>query len=107
MAGVRVEGNAEFATELSFVFRNLRWDVEEDLSRLVGDITAHRLVRGAERFATWQRQAVMNFAANLAEYLTIENPLLVSRQEFAMHRDAIARLNSELIRLEARCKNLV
>lgn len=107
MAGVHVEGNAEFATELSFVFRNLRWDVEEDLSRLVGDIAAHRLVQGADRLVGWQRQAGQNFAANLVEYLTMENPLLVSRQEFAMHRDAIARLNSELIRLEARCKNLV
>lgn len=107
MAGVRVEGNAEFATELSFVFRNLRWDAEEDLSRLVGDIAAHRLVQGAERFACWQRQAARNFAANLGEYLTMENPLLVSRREFDEQREGIARLNSDLIRLEARCKTLV
>jgi ubiquinone biosynthesis protein UbiJ len=107
MAGARVEGNAEFATELSFVFRNLQWDAEEDLSRLVGDIAAHRLVQGVERFAGWQRQAAQNLTVNLAEYLTMENPLLVSRQEFAAHREAVARLNSDLIRLEARSKTLV
>jgi ubiquinone biosynthesis protein UbiJ len=106
MAGVRVEGNAEFATELSFVFRHLRWDAEEDLSRVVGDIAAHRLVLGAERFAGWQRQATRNLAANLAEYLTLENPLLVSRPEFDAHREDVARLNSDLVRLEARCKTM-
>lgn len=107
MAGVRVEGNAEFATELSFVFRHLRWDAEEDLSHLVGDIAAHRLVQGAERFAGWQHQAAQNLAANLAEYLALENPLLVSRREFDAHREGISRLNSDLIRLEAHSKTLV
>jgi ubiquinone biosynthesis protein UbiJ len=107
MAGVRVDGNAEFATELSFVFRNLRWDAEEDLSRLIGDIAAHRLVQGTERFVGWQRQSTHNLAANLGEYLTMENPLLVSRREFDAHRASISRLNSDLIRLEARSKSLV
>lgn len=106
MAGVRVEGNAEFATELSFVFRNLRWDAEEDLSRLFGDIAAHRMVQGAGRMASWQREAALNLSANLAEYLTLENPLLVSRREFDEYREGVARLNSDLIRLEARCKTL-
>jgi ubiquinone biosynthesis protein UbiJ len=102
MAGGRVEGNAEFATELSFVFRNLRWDAEEDLSHLIGDIAAHRLVQGAERFFGWQRQAAQNFAANFGEYLTMENPLLVSRREFSALREGIARLNADLARLETR-----
>ena len=46
MRHVRIEGNAEFAEALGFVFRHLRWDAEEDLSRLFGDIAAHRLVEG-------------------------------------------------------------
>lgn len=106
MARASVEGNAEFATELSFVFRQLRWDAEEDLSKLVGDITAHRLVQGASRFATWQKQATNNLAENLAEYLTQENPLLITTHQFAVFRDDIARLNSELSQIEARSKTM-
>lgn len=104
MAGARVEGNAEFATELSFVFRNLRWDAEEDLSRLIGDVAAHRLVATAGRFAAWQQRSAANFGENLAEYLALENSLLVPRQEFAAFCADLARLNADLNRVEARSK---
>jgi ubiquinone biosynthesis protein UbiJ len=106
MARANVEGNAEFATELSFVFRQLRWDAEEDLSRIVGDIAAHRLVQGAGSFAAWQKQAAVNLAENLAEYLTQENPLLIPVQEFSTFRADITRLNTDLLHLESRAKPL-
>lgn len=102
MAQASVEGNAEFATELSFVFRNLRWDAEEDLSKLVGDIAAHRIAAGAARFFAWQKQAATHFARNLGEYLTIESPVLVSRQELHALHDGIARLDADLGRAERR-----
>jgi ubiquinone biosynthesis protein UbiJ len=102
MAQASVEGNAEFATELSFVFRNLRWDAEEDLSKLVGDITAHRIVTGANRFIGWQKQAATNLAANVAEYLTLEKPVLVPRDELLALRDGIAKLDADLTRAESR-----
>jgi len=102
MSRATVDGNAEFATELSFVFRNLHWDAEQDLSRWVGDIVAHRLVQGGSRFSSWQKQAAANLAENLAEYFTQENPLLITSLEFAGFRDNIARLTADLARLEAR-----
>lgn len=102
MAQATVEGNAEFATELSFVFRNLRWDAEEDLSKLVGDIAAHRLVQGANRFMAWQQQAATRLADNLTEYLTIEKPVLVPRTDLLTLRDEIARFDAALTRAENR-----
>lgn len=102
MAAATVEGNAEFATELSFIFRNLRWDAEEDLAKLVGDIAAHRLMQGTTRFMTWQQQAAANLAANVAEFLTLENPLLVARTEMLALRDGITRLDAALSSAERR-----
>lgn len=106
MAGASVEGNAEFATELSFVFRHLRWDAEEDLAGLVGDAAAHRIVAGAGRLIAWQRQAARNFAANLAEYLARENRMLVAGDEFAAFREDMNRLATELNRCESRLARL-
>lgn len=102
MARASVEGNAEFATELSFVFRNLRWDAEEDLSKLVGDIAAHRVVARANRVVAWQKQAATHFAQNLGEYLTIETQVLVPREELLALRDGVARLDADLSRAERR-----
>lgn len=102
MAGAGVEGNAEFATELSFVLRHLRWDVEEDLARRLGDVAAHRLVGLAGRLLAWRKQAGTRLAENLGEYLTRERPMLVGADEFAAWRDAVVRFDNDLTRVERR-----
>lgn len=34
---VSIEGDVQLAAEVAWLVDNLRWDVEEDLSRLIGD----------------------------------------------------------------------
>lgn len=106
-AAAHVEGNAEFATELSFVLRHLRWDVEEDLSRLVGDIAAHRLVAAGDRFLSRQREAAGRLGANLAEYLRDERRLFVSREDLATFAAEVSRLADDLAALEKRLARAV
>ncbi len=102
MRAARIEGSAEFAQALGFVIRNLRWDAEEDLSRLVGDVAAHRIVKGGQEFAAWQQQAAQNFAANLAEYFTEEQPLIAKQADIAAFSADIDRLRDDVARLEKR-----
>ncbi len=109
MNAVRIEGNAELADAVGFVFRNLRWDAEEDLARLVGDIAAHRIVLGTEALVAAQRRAARGMAANLAEYFSEEEPLLVPTpalltltDELRELRDGLARLDKRTSRLERR-----
>lgn len=106
MRAARIEGSAEFAQALGFVIRNLRWDAEEDLSRLVGDIAAHRIVKGAGEFAAWQQQAAQNFAANLAEYFTEEQPLIARQADVVTFSAEIDRLRDDAARLEKRIDRL-
>jgi ubiquinone biosynthesis protein UbiJ len=40
---VQIEGDVQLAAELAWLSDNLRWDFEEDLARLLGDIPAHAL----------------------------------------------------------------
>jgi len=106
MATAHVTGNAEFATALSFVLKNLRWDAEEDLSKLVGDIAAHRIVGGVSAAAVWQKQATQNFAENIAEYLGEEARLLTPISELTDFRQDMADFSNRLARLETRVKVL-
>lgn len=102
MGGARVEGNAEFATELSFVFRHLRWDAEEDLAQIFGDVAAQRIINTAHGFLAWQKQAAANVLKNLGEYLAFENHTLITQAEFEAFSNGISQLETSLSRLELR-----
>jgi ubiquinone biosynthesis protein UbiJ len=105
-AAVDVSGDAALAAALAAVLRELRWDAEEDLSRLVGDIPARRIVQLAEGFAVWQRRTLASLLAAAAEYLVEERRILPARgavQVFAQDvdtlRDDVERLGQRLDRL--------
>ena len=102
MNAVRIEGNAEFADALGFVFRHLRWDAEEDLSRVTGDILAHRIVLAAKAAKAAQVRAWKAVGGNLVEYFTEEEKLLVTGAALDAHRDELARLRDDLARLDKR-----
>jgi ubiquinone biosynthesis protein UbiJ len=106
MAAVHVTGNAEFATALSFVLKNLRWDAEEDLSKLVGDIAAHRIVNASSRLASWQKQAARNLSENVAEYLGEESGLLTQVRDLDGFREELAEFTRRLEKLETRARAL-
>ena len=102
------EGDADFAAEIAFLARNLEWDVEEDLSKVVGDIAAHRIVSAAKSLRAWRQDATARLGENFREYLTEERPALVPRrdmQQFLHEVDAVrddaARLEKRLDRLES------
>ena len=57
---VKIEGDVQLAAELGWLADNLRWDVEEDLSRIIGDVPAHTL-------AGFARQAISGLRQFLAQ----------------------------------------
>lgn len=99
---VRLEGSVEVAETLGFVFRNLTWDGEADLARLVGDIAAHRIAQGGRALARALGEGARRTGDNLGEYLREEAQLLVSPAEFAGFAQGVAALGDELARLERR-----
>ena len=58
---VRIEGDVQFAAEINWIVENVRWDVEEDLSRVIGDGPAHTVSQGARRAA----EALRKFAGSV------------------------------------------
>lgn len=103
---VHTAGDSGLAVDFGNVMQNLRWDAEEDLSVIFGDVVGHRIARGGAGFLASAQQAAENFAANLTEYWTEEKPLLakvsdVERfiREVDAARDAVARLEKRVERL--------
>ncbi len=54
---IDVAGDAAFATDLNWLIDNLRWDVEDDLARVVGAAPAHQIARLGRGFARALRAA--------------------------------------------------
>ena len=54
---VDVAGDAAFATDLNWLFDNLRWDVQDDLARIVGQAPAREIARVAGGIANGMREA--------------------------------------------------
>lgn len=55
---VDLQGDAQFAADLSWLADNLRWDVQDDLERLVGRAPAHEIARIARALAAGLRQTL-------------------------------------------------
>ncbi len=103
---VRMDGDAGLANAILFLFRHLRWDVEEDLSRVVGDVVAHRMAGAARDFAAWHRQAAERLGQNVAEYLQDEAGLLVRPHELEAFGREVDEVRDALARLEKRVERL-
>lgn len=56
---VRIEGDVQLAAEVNWLVDHVRWDLEEDLSRIVGDAPAHAAVEAFRRVA----QALRGFVS--------------------------------------------
>jgi ubiquinone biosynthesis protein UbiJ len=101
-----VSGNARLASEVMFLFRHLRWDVEGEMAKVLGDVAAHRLAGLARGVAAWHADAARRIAGSLVEYAAEERRLLIRRGELAEHAAAQARLRDGLERLEKRIERL-
>jgi ubiquinone biosynthesis protein UbiJ len=103
---IEVQGDPSLAAEVMALARHLRWEVEEDLSKLVGDAAAHRLAQTGRAFAAWQRDAARRLASAFADYAVDEKRFLIARDEMEEFAGALARLRDALERLEKRVERL-
>lgn len=99
---IRVEGDPQLAAALNHVARNLQWDMEEDLSRVFGDIAAHRMAATARKLDHWSRQGADNLARAFTEYWTEEQPWIAGRAEIEQFNRDVDALRDDLARVEKR-----
>lgn len=99
---VRIEGDAEFASALSQLMNNLRWDAEEDLSRVFGDLAAGRIAATARQGWNAARSVQTSVMENMVEYLLEENPTLVRQQSLRDFGAAVSELRDDVERLAKR-----
>jgi ubiquinone biosynthesis protein UbiJ len=106
LRAVDVHGDAELAAEILVLARHLRWDAEEDLARVIGDVAAHRVAQAGRTFAAWHLDAAQRLASAFADYASEEKQILARRGELEALGESVARLRDAVARLDKRMDRL-
>ena len=103
---VTIRGDAEVAQKFRELAMLLKPDVEEELSRLIGDTPAHQALRLVRLATGCGRRAAKTGVRNVAEYLAHERGDLVPRAEAEDFYRGVERLREDLDRIDARARLL-
>ncbi|MES2353355.1 MAG: SCP2 sterol-binding domain-containing protein [Pseudomonadota bacterium] len=104
---MKVDGNTAFAQEIAYLSRHLRWDFEEDLSKVFGDVVAHRTGEGVRDLNAWLSEAGNNLAENFRDYWVQERPLVASREAVEQFIRDVDQLRDDVERLDKRIDKLI
>ncbi|QDQ26466.1 sterol-binding protein [Chitinimonas arctica] len=99
---LRISGDTQLAAAVGRVLQALDWDIEADMARVLGDISAHRLASLGRDLVGDPRLIARNLAETAAEYLREEAQLLATRPAVEHFNRAVDHLRDDVARLEKR-----
>ncbi|MEY4295451.1 MAG: hypothetical protein RLY82_1139 [Pseudomonadota bacterium] len=57
---IKIEGDVQLAAEVNWLVDHVRWDIEEDLSRILGDAPAHAVVSVTQQAVSTLKSFLVN-----------------------------------------------
>jgi ubiquinone biosynthesis protein UbiJ len=103
---IKIDGDSHLATELSKVLQHMRWDIEEDLSKGIGDIPANQLATATKKSIEVVKNQSINMAEMLTEYWQEEKPILAKKWQVEKFIHDVDTIRSDVTRLEKRLTKL-
>jgi ubiquinone biosynthesis accessory factor UbiJ len=105
-SSVQIRGDAEIANLYRELFAAARPDLEEELSRWIGDMPARHLSQLTKSVRSWARRARRTAGENIAEYLQEEGRDLISKTELEEFLRGVDDVRESADRIEARLKSI-
>jgi ubiquinone biosynthesis protein UbiJ len=99
-------GDLQVAERFSQLLKLARPDIEDELSRWVGDVPAHAVGQAARGAGAWLRRAAAALRMNTAEYLQEERRVLPASLEAQAFYGDVEKLRDDVERAAARLKRL-
>lgn len=103
---IKIEGDSHLATELGKVLQLMRWDAEEDLSKVIGDTPANKAASSSKKALLSAREQSINIVGMLSEYWQEEKPILAKKWRVEQLITEIDTLNSDTARFEKKLEKL-
>jgi ubiquinone biosynthesis protein UbiJ len=106
MKFVKISGDIDFAADLNRLAADLKWEVEEDLSKLVGDATARRVVLESQKMVHQTQLAMNDLKVGIRDYLVYEKNILVDSQQMNDFKSELRLLRDQIDRAEKKVNQL-
>lgn len=103
---LHIEGDAGLARLVSELARDLRWDIEGELSQIFGPFMATMIMNTLRKAKATGQDLGSRGAANVTEFLSQESKILVPAVMMRGLRDDLEELTEQLEQLEQRAKRL-
>ncbi|NOU25786.1 MAG: hypothetical protein HOO90_09640 [Methylotenera sp.] len=103
---INIEGDTGLVAELAKVFSNIRWDYEDDLSNLIGDIPANKVANAGRQTVNTVVETSKNLAEMLSEYWQEEMPLIAKKRHVEQFNSEVDTLRADVERFEKRLAKL-
>ncbi len=103
---VDLTGDAATAQRFQKLLDLAQPDIEEELSRVIGDVAAHRIAEIARGVGKWARDARSTMGGNIREYLQEESRDVPTRYEVDRFTKQVGTLRDDVERIAARLNRL-
>ena len=104
---VQIEGDRALGMAFAQVMGQLPWDTEEELSRMLGDVLAHRAMQIGKPLFNWPWLGVQSLLSTMVEYYQQESAEIIGRAELAQFYQRVDVLRADTDRLEKRLERLL
>jgi ubiquinone biosynthesis protein UbiJ len=101
---IEISGDSHTGRQFQKLFKNLDIDWEEQLSKVTGDVAAHKIGNSLKSAQEWAEEAVETFNLNMGEFLQEETRDLPARPEVDNFYEEVDSIRADTDRLEARLK---
>ena len=100
--GINISGDIDLARDFADILSAIEWDIEDDLSRIFGDIVAHEISQAGKSFMQQNKRNVLEISGALVEFWQEENKILSKKKYVHEFIKNVDHLNEDVDRFEAR-----
>ena len=104
---ISIEGDLELAKEVSEILKQIEWDIEEDLSKYIGDIPAIHTTRLIKKILHTGKNNINNLTGSLLEYWEEENKILAKKNHVSKFNYEVDQIVEDVDRLEAKINMII
>ena len=106
-SNISIEGDLELANQVAQVLKKIEWDIEEDLSKYIGDIPAIKTTKILKKVVTKGQKNIGHITGALLEYWQEENKILTKKRNVEIFNSEVDKIVEDTERLEARIKIMI